>query len=178
MKRLLLIVPLVLVVLLLVVLGSGLGNDPTHLESARIGKAFPAFKLTALEDGNREITESDLKGDVFLVNVWATWCPSCKAEHPYLLDIAREQAVTLIGMNYKDDSTAAMGWLKRLGNPYRFTISDPQGTLGFDLGVYGAPETYVVDANGVVRYRHVGAVDTRVWNETLKPLIIELKRRS
>jgi len=171
MKRLLLITPLLLVVLLLVVLGFGLGNDPTHLESARIGKPMPSFQLGTLEDERRIVTEKELLGQPYLLNVWATWCPSCKAEHPYLLKIAQEGRVKIVGMNYKDERDAANIWLQRLGNPYVVNIYDPQGKLGFDLGVYGAPETYVVDASGVVRYRHVGVVDDVVWHQVLKPVL-------
>ncbi len=175
MNRLLLLIPLLLVIALLLVLGSGLGNDPTKLDSARIGKAFPAFSLQSLQNADKTFTEQDLKGDLFLLNVWATWCPSCKTEHPYLLKIAAENQVVVVGHNYKDDRVAAIKWLQQLGDPYRFTLFDPKGQLGFDLGVYGAPETYLIDAQGVVRYRHVGVVDEKVWKTELLPVIERLR---
>ena len=109
-----------------------------------------------------------------LFNVWATWCITCRAEHPYLEKLA-DAGVPIYGINYKDDSAAARRWLAELGNPYRANIVDAQGTLGLDLGVYGAPETYLVDADGVVRYRHVGEVNDRIWENTLGPLYRELR---
>jgi cytochrome c biogenesis protein CcmG/thiol:disulfide interchange protein DsbE len=131
------------------------------------------FLFRGLELDPKERRE-DVIGEVALFNVWATWCVSCRVEHPYLHMLA-EQGVPIIGLNYKDDDTDALRWLEELGNPYRVNIVDAQGTLGLDLGVYGAPETYLVDAGGVIRYRHVGVVDERVWQDILQPLYRELK---
>ena len=121
------------------------------------------------------VTEQDFKGDVVLVNVWATWCISCRVEHPYLQLLA-DQGVAIYGINYKDEDEAARRWLADLGDPYRANIVDTTGSLGLDLGVYGAPETYFVDAAGVIRYRHVGVIDERIWRSRLEPIYQELLR--
>jgi cytochrome c biogenesis protein CcmG/thiol:disulfide interchange protein DsbE len=164
MHRLKLFLPLGVFALLSVFLFRGLSLDPTALPSARLGDPLPAFRLPALH-GEAPIDNAALSGRPYLLNVWATWCYSCRVEHPYLLQLA-EQGIDIIGLNYKDDPAKARDWLQQLGDPYRQIIVDEAGTLGLDLGVYGAPETYVVDAEGVVRYRHVGVVTEQVWYET------------
>ncbi|MDX1589059.1 MAG: DsbE family thiol:disulfide interchange protein [Oleiphilaceae bacterium] len=170
MNRVWLFLPVVLVVVLGVMLYAGIGKDPTKLDSARLNQPVPAFELTMLADAQRMLDNESLKGQVALFNVWGTWCPSCRVEHPYLVALAEEQGIRIIGLNYKDKRGPALRWLEDLGDPYQFNIYDPEGSLGYDLGVYGAPETYVLDANGVVRYRHVGVVDERVWENHLKPV--------
>lgn len=169
-KRLVFLMPLVIALGLGLILFTAIGKDPTKLETARLNDPIPAFNLQNLENTEKSFSEKDFIGKVSLLNVWATWCPSCRVEHGYL-NVLAEQGVRIIGLNYKDEQKAALGWLKKLGNPYDFTIYDPHGKLGFDLGVYGAPETYVVDQYGVVRYRHVGIVDDKIWNKTIKPLV-------
>ena len=164
------ITPLLIAIGLGAVLFTALGKDPTKLETARLNDPVPAFRLPALLNESRMLTEADLKGELVLLNVWATWCPSCQHEHPYLNELSRK-GVNIIGLNYKDERAAATNWLKKLGNPYKFIIYDEQGRLGFDLGVYGAPETYLIDKQGVVRYRHVGVVNHQVWQGTFLPLI-------
>ncbi|OLQ26807.1 thiol:disulfide interchange protein, partial [Pseudomonas aeruginosa] len=119
------------------------------------------------------LTEADLKGKPALVNVWGTWCPSCRVEHPELTRLA-EQGVVIYGINYKDDNAAAIKWLNELHNPYLLSISDADGTLGLDLGVYGAPETYLIDKQGIIRHKIVGVVDQKVWREQLAPLYQQL----
>ncbi|MDP5055105.1 MAG: DsbE family thiol:disulfide interchange protein [Congregibacter sp.] len=167
-SRLKLFVPLGLFVLLAVLLFRGLSLDPQALPSALIDKALPAFSLPAL--GKEQVlTQADLIGEPALLNVWATWCISCRVEHPYLQRLAGE-GVLIYGLNYKDDSPAALSWLNSLGDPYRASVVDAQGTLGLDLGVYGAPETYFLDAAGVIRYRHVGVIDERIWIGRLKAI--------
>lgn len=169
-RRLLLFIPFIAALGLGVFLWKGLSLDPTELPSALIDRPFPAFAVASLQEPEKIITEADLKGKPALVNVWGTWCPACKIEHEHLINIAKE-GVTIVGVNYKDDRPAAKRWLKQLGNPYVFNIFDKEGRLGLDLGVYGAPETYVLDANGVIKYRHAGPVDERVWQQ-LKPLLV------
>lgn len=171
MKRALLFLPLVLAAVIGVVLFWGLSNDPTKLESARIDDPLPSFSLPSLQDPTRLLSQEDVKGKVSLLNVWATWCPSCRVEHPYLLKIAKQYQVPVIGLNYKDDRDAAKEWLVKLDDPYLFNIFDEKGKLGLDLGVYGAPETYIVDKQGIVRYRHVGVVDDTVWKSILEPRV-------
>jgi len=161
-KRLRLYLPLALFVLLAGLLYRGLNNDPTELPSALIDKPFPAFQLESVESAQTLYTLEALRGEVTLVNVWATWCFACRLEHAMLNQLA-EQGVKIIGLNYKDTRPAAQRWLQQRGDPYRINLFDPRGDLGFDLGVYGAPETYLVDAQGVVRHRRVGVVDERIW---------------
>ncbi|NNC54731.1 MAG: DsbE family thiol:disulfide interchange protein [Pseudomonadales bacterium] len=145
--------------------------DPSALPSALLGMPLPAFELTRLEDAQRPARNSDLLGEPALLNVWATWCIACRAEHPYLNRLA-EKGVNVFGVNYKDVRADALAWLDRLGNPYQFSVFDNEGRLGLDLGVYGAPETFVIDAQGVVRYRHVGVLSERVWREKIAPLAL------
>lgn len=175
MRRFLLFLPLLIALVLGVVLFAGIGKDPTKLESALVGKPVPAFALQDLHDAQQQLDESVFEGKIQLLNVWGTWCPACRDEHDDLIWLAREQGVSIVGLNYKDRRTEALAWLDRLGDPYSTSIYDPKGTLGFDLGVYGAPETFVIDASGVVRYRHVGVVNKTVWNDILLPVINEAR---
>jgi cytochrome c biogenesis protein CcmG/thiol:disulfide interchange protein DsbE len=170
MRRFLLFIPLIIFIVMGALFWQGLKLNPTDLPSALIDKPVPEFSLPALQDDTRIITQEDLKGQPALLNVWATWCPTCKQEHAQLNKIAREENVVIYGINYKDERGAAKEWLRRYMNPYVLNVSDEQGTLGLDLGVYGAPETYVLDAQGVIRYKHVGAVDEKVWLELRKIL--------
>jgi len=143
--------------------------DPSMLPSALIGKPLPEFNLATLDNPNTVITSINLNNKAALLNVWATWCVSCRVEHAYLNTLA-EKGITIFGLNYKDDQQKANQWLTRLGNPYELNLFDVNGKLGLNMGVYGAPETYVLDANGIVRYRHVGVVDENVWQSKILPL--------
>jgi len=175
MRRYIVFIPLVLFFALGILLWRGLQLDPTELPSALIDKPMPDFQLSALEDPERVLSKADLTFDEpVLLNVWATWCPSCKAEHAQLNRMATQEGVKIIGVNYKDERSKAKVWLEKYLNPYVINIYDEKGTLGLDLGVYGAPETYVLDAQGVIRYKHVGVVDERVWQQ-LKGVMAELK---
>lgn len=167
MKRLILLLPLALFLGVAVFLYRGLFLNPQELPSALIDKPLPAFSLPDLKDEQRLITEKELKGPA-LVNVWATWCPTCKAEHQMLNQLAKA-GVVIHGVNYKDDSVAARQWLKDYLDPYQVNVADPQGSLGINLGVYGAPETFLIDAQGIIRHKYVGAIDERVWREELAP---------
>lgn len=171
MKRFLLFLPLLVAVVIGVVLFAGIGKDPTKLESALVGKPVPEFRLRDLHNPDAMLDRSLFRGQVTLLNVWGTWCPACRDEHDDLMWLAEEKGVPIIGLNYKDNREDALVWLDRLGDPYRKTIYDPKGTLGFDLGVYGAPETFVIDADGIVHYRHVGVINEKVWEQTLLPVI-------
>lgn len=179
MKRSLLFIPLLLAIALGLVLYFGLGTDKSQRPSALVGDPVPPFNLPGLADPGQRYTEAMFQGQITLLNVWGTWCPACRHEHPYLVSLARQlgqdSTVRLVGLNYKDTRDAAREWLRDLGNPYQQVVFDADGTLGFDLGVYGAPETFVIDADGVIRYRHVGIVNEQVWAETLQPLIQTLK---
>lgn len=167
-----LFIPLILFGVMALFLFRGLALDPKELPSALIDRPVPEFKLPSLGE-DRMLSPADITGQAALLNVWATWCPSCRVEHPYLQQLA-DQGVPIFGVNYKDEDAAAQRWLDQLGDPYRANIVDRQGSLGLDLGVYGAPETYLIDAAGVIRYRHVGVVDERVWRTILQPLYVEL----
>lgn len=147
----------------------GINNDPRELPSALIGKPFPEFSTNSVDDADAVITQADLIGRPALVNVWATWCISCKVEHPVLNELAK-QGVVIHGVNYKDNNEDAQRWLKEFLNPYQLNINDPKGALGLDLGVYGAPETFIIDKNGIIRHKFVGVVDKRVWREILAPI--------
>ena len=169
MNRLALFIPLALIVGLSLVLLLGLDKDPTELPSALVGEAFPVFNLPSLKDKQNVVTEQDFNGEVVLVNVWATWCFACRIEHPMLNKLS-EQGVKIIGLNYKDQRAGALAWLVERGDPYQFNIFDAKGSLGIDLGVYGAPETYLVDADGIIRHRRVGVVDDRVWESEFRAI--------
>lgn len=172
-SRLVYFTPLVLAIGLGFILFTALGKDPTKLETARLNDPVPDFALGSLLDAEESLDVNIFKSQPVLLNVWATWCPACRSEHSYLMSLA-EKGVQIIGLNYKDDRAKALSWLDDLGNPYLNTIFDPKGVFGFDLGVYGAPETYIIDSKGFVRYRHVGEVNEVVWNNVLKAKYKEL----
>jgi cytochrome c biogenesis protein CcmG/thiol:disulfide interchange protein DsbE len=148
--------------------------DPQNMPSALIDKPLPEFVLPALLDDST-VRRTDVIGQPFLVNIWATWCPTCAAEHTFLNQIAA-QGVVILGVDYKDEQEKARRWIAERGNPYRWSVQDPQGTFGLDLGVTGAPETYVVDAKGIIRMRHQGDLNERVWTQKIAPLLEQLRR--
>ncbi|KTT59500.1 thiol:disulfide interchange protein [Pseudomonas oryzihabitans] len=166
-RRLLLCLPLLAFLVLAGFLYRGLYRDPQVLPSALVGQPFPAFSLPSVLD-ERLFSRQDLLGRPALVNVWGTWCVACREEHP-VLNRLKTQGVVIHGVNYKDDNASARRWLAEFHDPYQLDIRDDEGRLGLDLGVYGAPETFLIDAQGIVRYRHVGVVDQRVWDEELGP---------
>lgn len=149
------------------------GDDPTKLESVLVGKEVPEFRLEDLAEPGKLYDQAIFRGEPLLLNVWATWCPTCYAEHQYLNELSK-QDVKIIGLNYKDQRDKAVQWLNELGNPYLISLFDGNGMLGLDLGVYGAPETFLIDANGVIRYRHVGDVNPTNWKQTLAPIYEQL----
>ena len=168
------LIPIGLFILLGVLLYFGLKLDPRKLPSPLEGKPLPAFSLTTLDKPNRSLSNADLRGRVVLINVWASWCVACKQEHPVLMAIAREKQVPLIGLNYKDKPEDALRVLATEGNPYEVSLVDANGRVGIDWGVYGVPETFVIDKQGIVRRRHVGPISTADWEQTLLPLIQKL----
>ncbi|MCG7532589.1 DsbE family thiol:disulfide interchange protein [Psychrobium sp. MM17-31] len=174
MKRVLLFLPLVLFLAMGFFLYRGLYLNPQEMPSALEGKPVPSFKLLTVKDQNRVVTNADLKGQVYLLNVWGTWCAGCKIEHPYLLDIAKS-GLPIYGINFKDELNAAQQWLEDYEDPYQFTVYDSDGRLALDLGVYGAPETFVVDDKGIIRLRFAGILDPTAWNTKIKPLIESIK---
>lgn len=175
MNKLIRFIPLILFVLLGVVLYRGLFLNPQELPSALVGKPVPQFQLTKLLDESQVVTNEDLKGDIILLNVWATWCAYCKYEHPYLMNLARNPNLKIYGLNYKDERVAATQYLAEYKDPYVFSVFDETGKLGLDLGVYAAPETFVIDHKGIIRMRYAGPIDGNVWRLEFAPLIATIQ---
>lgn len=168
------IVPLIIFAALGLLLAYGLNLDPRKIPSPLIGKSLPAFSLPTVADPARKVGRDDMLGRVYLLNVWASWCVACRQEHPFLNELARNKTVAIIGLNYKDKREDALGWLGSLGNPYELSLSDTDGRLGIDLGVYGVPETFVIDKQGVIRYKQIGPLTPEDWEQKLLPLVREL----
>lgn len=168
-------IPLVVFVLVSGFLYRGLALDPREVPSPLIGKPAPAFSLPTLADSEVQFSPAQMKGKVWLLNIWGTWCASCRVEHPVLVDLARRGLVDIVGLNYKDNTTQAKVWLQDLGDPYVVTAVDATGRIGIDWGFYGAPETFVVDADGLVRYKHIGPVSPQVLEQTILPLVEQLR---
>ncbi|MGB0895298.1 MAG: DsbE family thiol:disulfide interchange protein [Parashewanella sp.] len=178
MKKVILFVPLIIFAVLGFFLYQGLFLNPQKLDSALEGKPIPFFKLEKLEDANVTLTNKDLIGKVAMLNVWGTWCPSCKFEHPYLMKLAKQNIVPIYGINYRDEREDALEELKTMGDPYALNLFDHMGRLGVDLGVYGAPETYIIDHKGIIRHRFAGPIDDVAWKEELLPIINKLKKEA
>jgi cytochrome c biogenesis protein CcmG/thiol:disulfide interchange protein DsbE len=174
MQRLKLFVPLFIFIILAVFLFNGLERDPNAMPSALINRPMPEFLLPVLGREIQQVDQQIFQGRPALLNVWATWCISCRVEHPYLNKLSA-QGIRIIGLNYKDDIADANQWLSEKGDPYALSIVDGDGRMGLDLGVFGAPETYVVDSTGTIRYKHVGVVDDRVWQKYLLPIWQQIK---
>jgi cytochrome c biogenesis protein CcmG/thiol:disulfide interchange protein DsbE len=168
------LIPIGVFVLLGILLAYGLRLDPRRIPSPLVGKPLPTFSLPTLHDPKKQFGNADLQGKVTLINVWASWCVACKQEHPVLVMLAREKRVPLIGLNYKDKRDDALGVLRAEGNPYDVSVMDADGRVGIDWGVYGVPETFVVDRTGIIRYKFIGPITPEAWEETLLPLIQKL----
>ena len=171
-KMWLFLLPLILFFAMTLLLFSGLGKDPTKLESQFIGKPVPAFEKLRLLDPTVSVTQNELQGPA-LLNVFASWCPSCYTEHPYLMKLAQSGEVKIYGLNYRDKYDAALNFVNKLGNPYELIVHDDKGRVGIELGVYGAPETFVIDGNNQIVYRYVGVVTEEVWQKILKPKMLQ-----
>ena len=169
------IIPLVLFVVLAVFLALGLNLNPRDIPSPFIGKPAPVFSAPKLTAPAEKLSTSDLKGRVWLFNVWASWCVSCREEHPVLNELAKQHTVEIIGLNYKDELDEAKKWLDTLGNPYNVSIMDQDGRIGIDWGVYGVPETFVIDKKGVIRFKYTGPITMEAWQQKLFPLITKLQ---
>ena len=166
--------PLVLFLALAALLYKGLALNPREVPSPLIGKPAPEFSLPELKDTSRQLSHSDFLGKVSLLNVWATWCVSCRAEHPLLMQLAR-QGVTIYGLDYKDNREDAKRWLQRFGDPYVANAFDADGRVGIDWGVYGTPETFVIDQDGIIRHKHIGPLTEEAIQREILPLIQKLK---
>jgi cytochrome c biogenesis protein CcmG/thiol:disulfide interchange protein DsbE len=163
-------------VALVVLLAVGLTLNPREVPSPLIGKPAPAFELPLLHAPEKTFTQKDMLGKVWVMNVWASWCPPCLVEHPVVTALAKSGLAPVIGMNYKDAREDALPWLKRNGDPFQFSVYDEKGRIAMDYGVYGVPETYVIDAKGVIRFKHIGPLTPEVQTKKIVPLIKELSR--
>jgi cytochrome c biogenesis protein CcmG, thiol:disulfide interchange protein DsbE len=169
-------IPLGILVVLVAFLWVGLSRDPREVPSPLIGKPAPAFRLAKLHTPSETLQTADLKGTVWLLNVWASWCVSCRAEHPLLVQLAQANIVPVYGLDYKDEPEAGRNWLARLGNPYTASIVDHDGRVGIDYGVYGVPETFVIDKAGIVRYKQIGPLTSEALQSKILPLVRELQQ--
>ncbi len=177
MKRLIWSIPLLLIVALVLLLGMGLKLDPREVDSPLIDKPAPDFAATRLDDG-QPTGLADMLGEVTLFNVWASWCVACRQEHPLLNQLSRSGVVRIVGLNYKDAREDGLQWLERHGDPYAWSVADYDGRIGIDYGVYGVPETFIIDAAGHIRGKHIGPVTPGYISEELIPLIQQLQRES
>ena len=158
-------------------LAVGLRLDPREVPSPLIGKPAPAFELPLLQQPDKSFSQKDMLGTVWVMNVWASWCPPCLVEHPVVSELARSGIAPVVGLNYKDAREDALPWLKRNGDPFKVTVYDAAGRIAIDYGVYGVPETYVIDRNGIIRYKHIGPLTPQITQKKLRPLIEELSKR-
>ena len=168
------LLPLGIFLVLLGFLFVGLKLNPREVPSPLIGKAVPEFTLPQLHAPTQAFSPQSMRGRVWLLNVWASWCVSCRDEHPLLLEFAKSNPVAIVGLNYKDKPDAAQAWLAQLGNPYTLSVSDMEGRVGIDFGVYGVPETFVIDRQGIIRYKQIGPVTAEALRDRILPLIKEL----
>lgn len=167
--------PVALFLVLAAFFAVGLTRDPRVVPSPFIDKAAPAFQLAQLHEPQRAFAPADMKGKVWLLNVWASWCVSCRVEHPLLVEMSRKNVVPIVGLNYKDQREAGVQWLQRFGNPYVLSAYDLDGRVGIDYGVYGVPETFVIDKDGIVRYKQVGPITPEALEQKILPLVKRLQ---
>ena len=159
---------------LVALLAAGLRLNPREVPSPLIGKPAPPFELPLLNEPDKRFSQKDMLGKVWIMNVWASWCPPCLVEHPVVTRIARSGLAPVVGLNYKDTRDEALPWLKRNGDPYQLIVFDANGRIGIDYGVYGVPETYVIDRRGIIRYKHIGPLTADVVQKKVEPLVKEL----
>ena len=175
MRSLKLAIPLVAFIAIAAFLAIGLTRDPREVPSPFIDKPAPAFRIEQLGDAKVAFSPEDMRGKVWLLNVWASWCVSCRAEHPLLVQMSKRNVVPIIGLNYKDKRDDGLAWLGKLGNPYALSAYDADGRVGIDYGVYGVPETFVIDKQGVIRYKQIGPITPEALEKTILPLIRKLE---
>jgi cytochrome c biogenesis protein CcmG/thiol:disulfide interchange protein DsbE len=168
--------PLGIFILLVGFLAAGLTLDPREVPSPLIGKAAPAFDLPVLQQPDKHFVPANMRGKVWLLNVWASWCVSCRDEHPVLVELSKRNVLPILGLNYKDKSEDAQRWLTKFGNPYQISVMDADGRTGIDYGVYGVPETYVIDGEGVIRYKQIGPLTAEILERKVLPLAMALKK--
>ncbi len=176
MKALRLLLPLAVFVVIVAFLWVGLYRDPREVPSPLVDKPAPAFTLAQLHAPDKQLSAADMKGQVWLLNVWASWCVSCRVEHPLLVELAKANVVPVIGLNYKDRNDLGKQWLAQNGDPYKLSIVDADGRVGIDYGVYGVPETFVIDKNGVIRYKQIGPITVEALEQKILPLVRKLQQ--
>jgi cytochrome c biogenesis protein CcmG/thiol:disulfide interchange protein DsbE len=164
-------------VLLLGLLAVGLRLNPREVPSPLVGKPAPAFELPLLHAPDKTFSQKDMLGTVWVMNVWASWCPPCLVEHPVVTELARSGIAPVVGLNYKDAREDALPWLQKHGDPFKVSVYDREGRIAIDYGVYGVPETYVIDRRGVIRYKHIGPLTPEIAQKKLRPLVEELAKR-
>jgi cytochrome c biogenesis protein CcmG, thiol:disulfide interchange protein DsbE len=169
-------VPLGIFFALIVLLGVGLTLNPREVPSPLINKPAPQFEVPQLHEPGNTFSPKDMLGKVWMFNVWASWCVSCREEHPVLMELARQKVVPIYGLDYKDKREEGMRWLSQFGNPYQLSAYDADGRVGLDYGVYGVPETYIIDKRGVIRYKQIGIVTRELVRDKIIPLVKELER--
>lgn len=170
------LIPLAIFVILVVFLAIGLGHDPREVPSPLINQPAPAFQLAQLHDQTKNFSAAEMRGKVWLLNVWASWCVSCRDEHPVLMELARSKTIPIYGLNYKDKPEDATAWLRDFGDPYVLSAMDADGRVGIDYGVYGVPETYLIDKNGIIRFKQIGPVTPEVVQNKILPMARELNQ--
>jgi len=170
------LIPLAVFLLLVAFLAIGLTLNPREVPSPLVDRPVPAFQLRQLHQPDLSFSQKDMLGKVWLLNVWASWCASCRDEHPLLVDLAKSGIVPIVGLNYKDKPEEGKAWLKQFGDPYLLSVADPEGRVGIDFGVYGVPETFVIDQRGVIRYKQIGAITRRSMQEKILPMVQQLKK--
>jgi cytochrome c biogenesis protein CcmG, thiol:disulfide interchange protein DsbE len=173
-KSLRFLVPLAVFGVLLAFLGAGLKLDPREVPSPLIGKPAPGFALARLDDAAQTIKREDMLGKVWMLNVWASWCVACREEHPLLVEFSHKKLLPVYGLNYKDQRADGMAWLSQFGNPYDASLFDSDGRVGIDFGVYGVPETFIIDREGVVRMKHIGPLTPQVIQSEIEPMVRKL----
>ena len=170
------VLPLAIFIVLSGFLFVGLRLNPREVPSPFIGKPAPAFQLTQLAHPEQTFSPKQMQGQVWLLNVWASWCVACRVEHPLLVDLAKKNVIPIVGLNYKDKRDAALGWLGQFGDPYQLSVADTDGRVGIDYGVYGVPETFVIDKNGVIRFKQIGPITEDAWRDKILPLLQQLRQ--
>ena len=170
------LIPLAIFAGLVVFLAIGLNRDPHEVPSPLINKAAPAFELAQLAEPNKTFSPASMKGQVWILNVWASWCVACREEHPVLVELAKSQMAPVIGLDYKDKREDALAMLAKQGNPYALSAFDGNGRVGIDYGVYGVPETYIIDKAGVIRFKHIGPLTLDLLNQKIYPMLSDLKK--
>ncbi len=170
------LIPLVIFGVLIVFLAMGLNRDPNMVPSPLINEPAPAFQLPQLQDPKKSFSAQEMRGKVWLLNVWASWCGPCREEHPVLLQLSQSGVVPVYGLNYKNDRKEALAWLSEVGNPYVVVASDIDGRVGIEYGVYGVPETYLIDRDGVIRFKQIGIMTPDIVKDTIIPMVKDLSK--